>query len=1051
MQFDGGLYRYNTDNTPLVHSVAPMEVSSAITTLITIAGSGFSGAETVQVGGRDCLVNSTSIEDELISCILVRNSDVNKTELRKLDHNTPERKVDISVFVPNKGFAGDGSKLREKPAIQRGFEVSEVQPKIGSIIGGSEIQIFGFGFLAKQPSRHTVSLINVNKPELTDYNKLVLALGLTNEENYGEVISCNVTYVDFNSLRCDIPMLSVPLNSSSFFVSVELNKMVTSCKDESNCLYSVSSESTPYVYDARVTEVDATTGVVQFDVTGNDMLLQEGLVCITLGQHMGLLDEEHPDEAHHLDGGVDHDHSGGLHDQHDPVLGFHHNVNATVLCSISTISNGTIHANSPPMPAGNWMVTAHVNGIGCAVSSAEIMLYFAIHELNPVVSAGSLGGGTLVHLRGYGFGSECHDNNITLTLNSSVPLLNSTVSVSSFTHCHGDHVDFLMPDITHLFESYPSDVVVTVTKFSMSSIYDNNGTYVEHPFAFEYSSTATPLVSVGGTAATVADDEVQLDIIAYGSTVLVNSTVVVGGEECTDLTTARNPARSQELTFTCGAPHLQGELSYPIVANVYHFGVALLSNGLTPQFDSVFSTPVLMFEKNASIGGGTVITVSGTGLSVNTVTTVCGKVCELAAVSYDMLMCVAPFHVTRSAIVHWENLYPQSSRDYVETLMEGVVDGVITIGSSTNQVYRDRLNDGDFETYYSHGSNDCFVGVELPDGYVARPFRARYFPRLQKSGNLKSYEYQGSSDGGVTWDVLALIPKAHEGWNFADPVAEKKNNWYNRFRIVSTVSNAFYCQFAELRFLGVMVGEEDSCSIEVVSSDASTSAVYNVGSVSYDAYSHTPYVSEISPNNGTALGGTVVVIQGQNFVGFMSDEEMAAHGHEVALSDDSPPGQGGSGRGKKQTDDYVAPSTDDTHTLHDDIVVMENAVNLPDLNHTDPIVYLNGIECMVESFTNTSITCIAGARTNFDYIAPLSVSVYIHGFGYAIRDERAEFLYVDKWSALTSWRDQEPPVADDLVWIPKGQVILLDVNTPVLFMLVVEGQLFFDKTKDLTM
>jgi hypothetical protein len=51
------------------------------------------------------------------------------------------------------------------------------------------------------------------------------------------------------------------------------------------------------------------------------------------------------------------------------------------------------------------------------------------------------------------------------------------------------------------------------------------------------------------------------------------------------------------------------------------------------------------------------------------------------------------------------------------------------------------------------------------------------------------------------------------------------------------------------------------------------------------------------------------------------------------------------------------------------------------------------------------------------------------------------YLYIDRWSALTSWFNQEPPVDGDFVWVPDGQVILLDVNTPVLTVLLVEGSL----------
>ena len=52
----------------------------------------------------------------------------------------------------------------------------------------------------------------------------------------------------------------------------------------------------------------------------------------------------------------------------------------------------------------------------------------------------------------------------------------------------------------------------------------------------------------------------------------------------------------------------------------------------------------------------------------------------------------------------------------------------------------------------------------------------------------------------------------------------------------------------------------------------------------------------------------------------------------------------------------------------------------------------------------------------------------------------AEFRYIDKWSSSFTWGGETPPEAGDLVQIPSGQIILLDVNTPVLSMLIIEGR-----------
>jgi hypothetical protein len=43
-----------------------------------------------------------------------------------------------------------------------------------------------------------------------------------------------------------------------------------------------------------------------------------------------------------------------------------------------------------------------------------------------------------------------------------------------------------------------------------------------------------------------------------------------------------------------------------------------------------------------------------------------------------------------------------------------------------------------------------------------------------------------------------------------------------------------------------------------------------------------------------------------------------------------------------------------------------------------------------------------------------------------------------QWSSLTTWANQEPPLAGDTVVIPFGQSVLLDESPPKLFLLLVQ-------------
>lgn len=191
---------------------------------------------------------------------------------------------------------------------------------------------------------------------------------------------------------------------------------------------------------------------------------------------------------------------------------------------------------------------------------------------------------------------------------------------------------------------------------------------------------------------------------------------------------------------------------------------------------------------------------------------------------------------------------------------------------------------------------------------------------------------------------------------------------------------------AEIEFLGIVAYQNETCPVVVTSN--SRKKVTTVGNVYYgDVSDTTPIVHSINPNNGTALGGTLVHISGINLLPFSTDSV---------------------------------------------------------------VVSFSGVECAVVRNDSNSIDCITGRRRP-ENIETSSISILIPGRGYAIVDSSVEYLYVDKWSALTSWLNQEPPVEGDIVWIPDGQVLMLDIETPILTFLLVEGALYFDRDKDVTL
>ncbi|XP_071792804.1 fibrocystin-L-like isoform X2 [Asterias amurensis] len=106
------------------------------------------------------------------------------------------------------------------------------------------------------------------------------------------------------------------------------------------------------------------------------------------------------------------------------------------------------------------------------------------------------------------------------------------------------------------------------------------------------------------------------------------------------------------------------------------------------------------------------------------------------------------------------------------------------------------------------------------------------------------------------------------------------------------------------------------------------------------------------------------------------------------------------------------------------------------------IVSIGGSECTIQSESTTEIICQTGIRSPPER---LKVRVEVGNNGIATQDN-ADFYYIDVWSSRYTWGSQDPPTEGQFVIVPAGQLLLLDVSTPVLKMLLIQGgTLMFDE------
>jgi hypothetical protein len=103
---------------------------------------------------------------------------------------------------------------------------------------------------------------------------------------------------------------------------------------------------------------------------------------------------------------------------------------------------------------------------------------------------------------------------------------------------------------------------------------------------------------------------------------------------------------------------------------------------------------------------------------------------------------------------------------------------------------------------------------------------------------------------------------------------------------------------------------------------------------------------------------------------------------------------------------------------------------------TDYKILIDEIECTVTAATATTVTCTTGKRPG---LPKPSLSFFIKDKGNAsIKD--VVFTYVNLWSDATTWGGEFQPVDGEMVYIPAGLNLMVDIKkSPLLKAVLVEG------------
>ncbi|TKS89105.1 Fibrocystin-L Polycystic kidney and hepatic disease 1-like protein 1 [Collichthys lucidus] len=195
-------------------------------------------------------------------------------------------------------------------------------------------------------------------------------------------------------------------------------------------------------------------------------------------------------------------------------------------------------------------------------------------------------------------------------------------------------------------------------------------------------------------------------------------------------------------------------------------------------------------------------------------------------------------------------------------------------------------------------------------------------------------------------------------------------------------------------------------------------------------------LSSVQPNEGSFGGGALLSVQGSGFDPHNSTVKICGEECEVyremstssRLYCQSPFNNSSEVLGKRGG---TAGGTRLT------ITGSGFSTNMNEVNVT-----VAGSVCDLQSTNNTHIICVTNSQRQSQ---ETKVRVSIGDRGIAKMDN-ADFFYIDVWSSRFTWGGLSPPEKGSFAVITKGQTILLDTNTPVLKMLLIQGgTLMFDE------
>ena len=263
---------------------------------------------------------------------------------------------------------------------------------------------------------------------------------------------------------------------------------------------------------------------------------------------------------------------------------------------------------------------------------------------------------------------------------------------------------------------------------------------------------------------------------------------------------------------------------------------------------------VSSFTLNAiqsSFAGGKIGVITGSGFKIGNSKAqnvkVCGLPAKILTSAYNQLTFETPIMLSQISnsefnMVKASRLTPVAITDY--------------LGSN-----EDKLNDGDFSTYFNSGSDSCWFQYDFGFEHKALIEYIAFFPRLGSNHDyLEGAVIKGSNDGSIFTNLFNIKDNVIENWNEIKP--NKEGDW--NYRYIRFEGRK--CSISEFKVFGFnysnLFTNTTSHQCDVIYESEGTNLIFT-SKVEYRK-DKTPVITSLNPKMGTTTGGTSVTFIGEN-------------------------------------------------------------------------------------------------------------------------------------------------------------------------------------------